>query len=222
MRKLAIALAAGAALLAGPALLARDRPSGEEQLARLLEGRVAGEPVSCIPLSRTSSSRIIDRTAIVYDSGDYPQAQARAIAAARWEQFAERRSQASKEGRYLGIGLANAVKGTGRGPFETGTVRIGTSGRISVYTGATEMGQGLTTALAQICAAEFGVDQGDDGVDGEAAGQAGVGHQGGEDRGGVGQARGFDQHAGEADFAGLAAGLEVEQGLDQVGADGAA
>ena len=69
MRKLAIALAAGAALLAGPALLARDRPSGEEQLARLLEGRVAGEPVSCIPLSRTSSSRIIDRTAIVYDSG---------------------------------------------------------------------------------------------------------------------------------------------------------
>ena len=69
MRKLAIALAAGAALLAGPALQARDRPSGEEQLARLLEGRVAGEPVSCIPLSRTSSSRIIDRTAIVYDSG---------------------------------------------------------------------------------------------------------------------------------------------------------
>ena len=69
MRKFAIALAVGAALLAGPALQARDRPSGEEQLAKLLEGRVAGKPVSCIPLHRTSSSRIIDKTAIVYDSG---------------------------------------------------------------------------------------------------------------------------------------------------------
>ncbi len=69
MRKIAIALAAGATLLAGPALQARERLTGEEQLAKLLEGRVAGEPVSCIPLHRTSSSRIIDNTAIVYDSG---------------------------------------------------------------------------------------------------------------------------------------------------------
>ena len=68
MRNIALALAA-AALLAGPALQAKERLTGEQQLAKLLEGRVAGEPVSCIPLHRTSNSRIIDRTAIVYDSG---------------------------------------------------------------------------------------------------------------------------------------------------------
>ncbi len=68
MRRIAIALAA-AALLAGPALSAKERLTGEQQLAKLLEGRVAGEPVSCIPLHRTSSSRIIDGTAIVYDTG---------------------------------------------------------------------------------------------------------------------------------------------------------
>ena len=68
MRKLALAPAAGAALLAGPALSAKERLTGEQQLAKMLEGRVAGEPVSCIPLHRTSSSRIIDGTAIVYDS----------------------------------------------------------------------------------------------------------------------------------------------------------
>ena len=68
MRKVAIALAA-AALLAGPASQAKERLTGEQQLAKLLEGRVAGEPVSCIPLHRTSNTRIIDRTAIVYDSG---------------------------------------------------------------------------------------------------------------------------------------------------------
>lgn len=69
MRKLALVLAAGAALLVGPALQAKERLTGEQQLAKLLEGREAGEPVSCIPLSRTSNSRIIDKTAIVYDSG---------------------------------------------------------------------------------------------------------------------------------------------------------
>jgi carbon-monoxide dehydrogenase large subunit len=36
-------------------------------------------------------------------------------------------------------------------------VRIGRSGRISVYTGAMPMGQGIRTALAQICAEEFDV-----------------------------------------------------------------
>lgn len=68
MRKLALALAASA-LLAGPALSAKQRLTGEQELAKMLEGRVAGEPVSCIPLHRTSTSRIIDKTAIVYDSG---------------------------------------------------------------------------------------------------------------------------------------------------------
>src|SRR6185436_9734924 len=61
------------------------------------------------------------------------------------------------EGRYLGIGVGNGVKGTGRGPFESGIVRIGRSGRISVYTGAMPMGQGIRTALAQICAEQFDV-----------------------------------------------------------------
>ena len=63
----------------------------------------------------------------------------------------------ARAGRYLGIGIGNGVKGTGRGPFESGIVRIGRSGRISVYTGAMPMGQGIKTALAQICAEQFAV-----------------------------------------------------------------
>ena len=60
-------------------------------------------------------------------------------------------------GLALGVGLGNGMKGTGRGPFESGIVRIGRSGRISVYTGAMPMGQGIKTALAQICAEQFDV-----------------------------------------------------------------
>jgi hypothetical protein len=69
MRKIALVLAAGAALIGAPSLQARDKLTGEERLAKLLEGRVAGEPVSCIPLGGSNASQIIDKTAIVFDSG---------------------------------------------------------------------------------------------------------------------------------------------------------
>jgi carbon-monoxide dehydrogenase large subunit len=98
---------------------------------------------------------------IVYDSGDYPASQATVLEKAGWSDFLARQAQALSHGRYIGIGLANAVKGTGRGPFESGTVRISPSGKISVFTGAAAMGQGLSSALSQICAEELGVDVAD-------------------------------------------------------------
>ena len=50
---------------------AQAAPRGDPatQLARATEGRVAGDPVDCIDLQRVRSSRIIDDTAIVYDTG---------------------------------------------------------------------------------------------------------------------------------------------------------
>ncbi len=94
---------------------------------------------------------------VQYDSGDYPGCQAEILRAAAWDDFPARQAQARAEGRYIGIGLAHGIKGTGRGPFEFGNVRISPTGRITVSTGAAPMGQGLATALAQICAEAFGV-----------------------------------------------------------------
>jgi carbon-monoxide dehydrogenase large subunit len=94
-------------------------------------------------------------SAITLDSGDFPKCQQIAMDAADYAGFAERQKRVRAEGRYLGIGVGNGVKGTGRGPFESGIVRIGRSGRVSVYTGAMPMGQGIRTALAQICAEQF-------------------------------------------------------------------
>lgn len=42
------------------------RPSPDEQLAKAIAGRTAGEPVKCIPLRDIRSTQVIDRTAIVY------------------------------------------------------------------------------------------------------------------------------------------------------------
>jgi aerobic carbon-monoxide dehydrogenase large subunit len=103
------------------------------------------------PLKTRAGSRI------TLDSGDFPACQRLAMDAIGYEGFRERQASERKEGRYLGIGIGNGIKGTGRGPFESGIVRIGRSGRISVYTGAMPMGQGIRTALAQICAEQFNV-----------------------------------------------------------------
>src|SRR5262249_17122952 len=48
-------------------------------------------------------------------------------------------------------------KGSGRGPFESGLVRISRTGKVTVFTGASAMGQGLGTALAQVAASQLGV-----------------------------------------------------------------
>ena len=95
---------------------------------------------------------------VLLDSGDYPRCQAEALARAGWSDFPARQQAARKSGRYLGIGMANYCKGTGRGPFESATVRIGPSGRVHVYTGAAAMGQGTKTMLAQVVAEQLGAD----------------------------------------------------------------
>lgn len=68
MRRL-LPLLAGAVLLAPAMVQAKPRLAPEEQLARAVEGRVAGEPVDCIDLHRVRGSQIINDTAIVYDAG---------------------------------------------------------------------------------------------------------------------------------------------------------
>ena len=112
-------------------------------------------PASKMPYKKPLKAR--SGVAMEYDSGDYPACQAEALAAAGWGEFPKRQAEARARGRYLGIGLAHGVKGTGRGPFESGLVRISRTGKVTVFTGASAMGQGLGTAMAQIAAAQLGV-----------------------------------------------------------------
>ncbi|MEE2655790.1 MAG: xanthine dehydrogenase family protein molybdopterin-binding subunit [Pseudomonadota bacterium] len=94
---------------------------------------------------------------IIYDSGNYLKCQRDLLEVMGFSEFPARRDKARSDGRYIGFGMANYVKPTGRGPFETGIVRIGTSGKISVYTGGIAMGQGFQTAMSQLVADQLGV-----------------------------------------------------------------
>ena len=73
MRKL-IASIAGAAvaagLLAAPALQAKPRLTPEQRLEKLLAGRTAGEPVSCISTYNSRELEVLDKTALVFGHGN--------------------------------------------------------------------------------------------------------------------------------------------------------
>lgn len=69
MRKIAIAMVTAAALL-GPALEARSHQTPQQQLDKILAGRVPGKPTHCISNFDTREMQIIDKTAIVYGWGN--------------------------------------------------------------------------------------------------------------------------------------------------------
>lgn len=95
-------------------------------------------------------------TDVILDSGDYIACQRSALEKADYSGFAARKEAARSEGRRLGIGIANYVEGTGRGPYETVSVSISRKGRIVVSTAASAMGQGTATMLAQIVGEQLG------------------------------------------------------------------
>jgi hypothetical protein len=68
MHKILASLILAAAVSAVPASAA-DQKTPQEKLDRLLTGRVAGKPTSCISLATATSSEVIDGKAIVYRVG---------------------------------------------------------------------------------------------------------------------------------------------------------
>jgi carbon-monoxide dehydrogenase large subunit len=90
-------------------------------------------------------------TGQVYDSGDYPRALERALAAADYP--ALRRAQAARRarGEVVGVGLTSYVEPCALG-WESGSVKVERSGRVTAITGASAHGQGHETTFAQVVA----------------------------------------------------------------------
>src|SRR5258708_7608300 len=99
-----------------------------------------------------------DGLKVTLDSGQYAKALGMAAAELGAADFAAEQAKALTEGRYLGLGLAGYVEGTGLGPYEGGHVKIHPiTGKVYVNTGLTSQGQGHDTVFAQIVADQLGV-----------------------------------------------------------------
>ena len=102
-----------------------------------------------------------DGAATRYDSGNYPAGLDLAEKMIDVAAFRAEQATARADGRYLGLGFAAYVEGTGIGPYEGAHVRIEPSGRVLVATGVTSQGQGHYTSFAQIAANQLGCDVAD-------------------------------------------------------------
>jgi hypothetical protein len=67
-------IAAAVLVFAGATVQAADKPTRAEKnqakLAKLLEGRTAGTPMTCIPGFQSNQLQVIEGVALVYGSGD--------------------------------------------------------------------------------------------------------------------------------------------------------
>ncbi|HEU5323418.1 MAG TPA: molybdopterin cofactor-binding domain-containing protein, partial [Methylomirabilota bacterium] len=94
----------------------------------------------------------------VYDSGDFPALFAQLLDRLDYGRArAEQAAQNARPGLRRGIGLAMYVEKTGLGPFETTQVEAQADGTFVVDTGASSMGPGLETVLAQILGDALGL-----------------------------------------------------------------
>jgi aerobic carbon-monoxide dehydrogenase large subunit len=152
--------------------------------------RGAGRPEACYVLERLADEAArklgIDRAEIrrrnllakeampyktpigpTYDCGDFPRILERALVAADYAGFAERRSKSQK---LRGIGIACYVESSGVAPsrlagmmgarygfYESAQVRVAPDGSVTAYLGTHNHGQGHATSFAQILSTGLGI-----------------------------------------------------------------
>ena len=93
---------------------------------------------------------------VEYDSGDFLIPFERALKEIGW---AEKQSIQGRciDGWHQGLGLACFVESNAGGPGENARIQLLADGRLKVFVGSTNSGQGHETVLAQVCGAELGI-----------------------------------------------------------------
>jgi carbon-monoxide dehydrogenase large subunit len=95
-------------------------------------------------------------TGQTYDSGDYHLALDRALEVAGYARLRSEQRERRVRGEVVGIGLASYVEPCALG-WESGSLKVERSGRVTAITGSSAHGQGHETTFAQIVADHLGV-----------------------------------------------------------------
>src|SRR5690606_7431154 len=109
-------------------------------------------------------------TGLEYDSGNYDATLDKALEIVDYPALRQEQERLRQQGRYLGIGVVTYVEICGLGPsqvagavgfqgglWESATVRVHPTGKVTVLTGTAPHGQGEATTFAQIVADQLGI-----------------------------------------------------------------
>jgi carbon-monoxide dehydrogenase large subunit len=104
-------------------------------------------------------------TGLNYDSGDYAATLNKALEMIDYKALRKEQAEARAQGRLMGVGISTYGEICAMGPspatpaggWESATVKIEPSGKVTVLTGVSPHGQGEETTFAQIAGDELGV-----------------------------------------------------------------
>lgn len=112
--------------------------------------------------------------ALAYDSGDYHKLLDKLIEISNYAHLRQEQEAARQNGRLIGIGVATCIEASGPAPsavagalggvtgfWESGSIRVHPTGKVTVLTGAHSHGQGHATTFRQIVADELGISPDD-------------------------------------------------------------
>ncbi|KPV40763.1 xanthine dehydrogenase family protein molybdopterin-binding subunit [Alicyclobacillus ferrooxydans] len=143
-----------------------------ERMVDLFAAEIGKDPVEVRRRNLIQSHEFPYNTAmgLEYDSGNYEVALDKALAMVGYEELRQKQQELRSQGRHLGIGVTTYVEICGLGPsqvagavgfqgglWESATVRVHPTGKVTVFTGASPHGQGEETTFAQIVSQRLGV-----------------------------------------------------------------
>ena len=141
---------------------------GIERMVDILADEIGMDPVEIRRKNFVTNEEFPYPTAtgLIYDSGNYAAPLDKAIGIVDYAKVRQEQAEARKQGRLLGVGLSTYGEICAMGPspatpaggWESATVKIEPSGKVTVMTGSCHHGQGEETTFAQIAADELGVD----------------------------------------------------------------
>src|SRR5438309_10078508 len=112
--------------------------------------------------------------AVMYDSGNYTAALDKALEILNYGAFRREQDKLRQQGRYLGVGFSTYVEACGLAPsqvagslgaqaglYESATVRVHPTGKVTVFTGSHSHGQGHETTFAQLVSHDLGIPMDD-------------------------------------------------------------
>jgi aerobic carbon-monoxide dehydrogenase large subunit len=133
------------------------RPEVTFAIERLLDHAAEEMGIDRVRLRRknlVSPRKMPYRNAVgmTYDSGTYESNMDLALRIADVDGFKQRRREAKKRGRLLGLGISNYVESSIGAPRERAEITVKPEGRVGLVIGTQPSGQGHETSFAQVTA----------------------------------------------------------------------
>lgn len=140
---------------------------GIERIVDMLAAELKMDPAEIRMKNFPGSDEFPFKTAtgLEYDSGNYALPLQKALDAVGYGTLRKEQAEARKQGRLMGVGISTYGEicafgpspATPAGGWESASVAVDPTGKVSVYTGSCHHGQGEETTFAQIAADELGI-----------------------------------------------------------------